>query len=424
MIRRFRRHPEPNNADQTYPLTPTHDTPCNSLPGEASRRRFRFSILQLFATVFLICLLCSHAITSCQFYRMRKENEAIRKQAYDLAFQDPQRLHVKMVPSQADWLWRWRIYVPTHKQYRLAAAWSAVPTIDIPVPEVSKGPLPSGDVTLKCSVRLLPDDHGEIRFDIHDEEFATLHDQLSPNTPNSLRVAVNNPTQLALLRTRLAVYRCPSSTGRLLNPHRRLDPAGANVEVATSNYVGSMGVSSRAPAGGVIFGNSAIGLRDILDGTSATFLAGERAMGNVAKTGQHGASIWAGATDSTNCGGSLPTDCTITLHGPTRNQMQTGLELEVLLAERRWPLHPIATDEYRGYAIAFGAEQGRYRASGVDDRAGLAGCGSARRSRGGDVGAIPRKQPTSVTSPCGPETQVLVSARFLTAKRLFLTPSA
>ncbi len=88
------------------------------------------------------------------------------------------------------------------------------------------------------------------------------------------------------LKTVISGYRCPSDTA---NDHltgtdaaiaRVFDDGAGNVyQAPTANYMGSMGLYN-APASvannGVFFGNSAIGLRDILDGTSNVFAAGER----------------------------------------------------------------------------------------------------------------------------------------------------
>ena len=98
-----------------------------------------------------------------------------------------------------------------------------------------------------------------------------------------------------LVQTPMPDFRCPSDRTPGLLPHK-LRPftnigGTSGFEPATSNYVGVAGLWDRADGlenNGVLYGNSAVTLRDIADdGTSSTFLVGERDQ-------RCGASTWCG----------------------------------------------------------------------------------------------------------------------------------
>lgn len=100
--------------------------------------------------------------------------------------------------------------------------------------------------------------------------------------------------QFDIMKTTISDYRCPSDDAPQLNDKRA--PFGSNL-VATSNYIGVMGsttvLKDTVPqANGIMFQNSHVRLKDITDGTTKTFLLGERDYLN------HYAAIWAAGTTS------------------------------------------------------------------------------------------------------------------------------
>ncbi len=81
----------------------------------------------------------------------------------------------------------------------------------------------------------------------------------------------------------LPEFRCPSDTtdSRLPPDLRRFDGVGAGNDFrpGTSNYMGVCGLFDRGGKwenNGVLYGNSAVSIRDIDDGASRTFMVGER----------------------------------------------------------------------------------------------------------------------------------------------------
>jgi competence protein ComGC len=98
--------------------------------------------------------------------------------------------------------------------------------------------------------------------------------------------------EIGLLQTRLEIFRCPTDTTPDLLPfkqagdrHFHAPSVPIGFEPATSNYVGSKGFidnpcqiadKKSCRNTGIFFGDSAIGVPKITDGTSKTFLLGER----------------------------------------------------------------------------------------------------------------------------------------------------
>jgi prepilin-type N-terminal cleavage/methylation domain-containing protein/prepilin-type processing-associated H-X9-DG protein len=118
------------------------------------------------------------------------------------------------------------------------------------------------------------------------------------NPQDDLHLALDDPSLLALTQTPIPVFRCPSDTGPALNSNRLMYGTTAEVQVATSNYVGanhSGGVFASNVGGrmnGAFNFNQVFGIRDFSDGTSNTVLVSERSWDLGEGVGCDAAVIW------------------------------------------------------------------------------------------------------------------------------------
>lgn len=117
---------------------------------------------------------------------------------------------------------------------------------------------------------------------------------------NQIDFNVVGNNEPAVFQTVLEVYRCPSDPMVALNPIRG--------KMATSSYSGNGGnerlpgsVDTPETLNGIMWRNSKCRIADIIDGTSNTFMVGERCLDS-------GSGIWMGVTKNRNENDSI-TDC-------------------------------------------------------------------------------------------------------------------
>lgn len=117
---------------------------------------------------------------------------------------------------------------------------------------------------------------------------------------NRINFSVVDNNDPKILQTVIEIYRCPSDPMVSLNPLRG--------KMATSSYSGNAGderlpgsVDTPDKLNGIMWRNSDVGFRDVRDGLSNTFLAGERCLDS-------GSGIWMGVTKNRNENDAV-TDC-------------------------------------------------------------------------------------------------------------------
>lgn len=137
-------------------------------------------------------------------------------------------------------------------------------------------------------------------------EQAALYDELDPGTIPLYERYTSSATDedKRLLQTPIAGYRCPSDVTKDLND--KCNFGSNHFQIATSNYVGNVGTAATTQlidGGGVFYGNSYLGLKDVIDGLSNTLMVGERDGGpSLVNNRNYCAAVWAGVGNNNSIG--------------------------------------------------------------------------------------------------------------------------
>ncbi len=100
------------------------------------RWRWQFSLFTLLLVAIIACVVAAYFGTA---WRLAEAGTTIERQKTELAvrdaeivklsaelgkltIQDPSKVHILALPSKEDWHWRWRIYLPPGKTWRITEA--------------------------------------------------------------------------------------------------------------------------------------------------------------------------------------------------------------------------------------------------------------------------------------------------------------
>lgn len=128
----------------------------------ASGNRMRVPLGWLFVDVALVVLSISHLVTSIRLQRSEETVRSMRREYGYLYDINEEKVNVISVPTLEQETWRWRVYIPKGKKYRLYFRLNGIPETGLPTPfQIPDKGVPlerDGEMLLSVKVVRMPQD--------------------------------------------------------------------------------------------------------------------------------------------------------------------------------------------------------------------------------------------------------------------------
>ena len=102
-----------DNGGEEFPVTD------DTIPTTPRRKRFQFSLLTLLLVVVMLGAIMGFWFAQRETNRLRAENRQLREELGVLAVGDPAKFYARALVVNDNLKWRWRIYFPNRRSYRI-----------------------------------------------------------------------------------------------------------------------------------------------------------------------------------------------------------------------------------------------------------------------------------------------------------------
>ena len=107
------------------------------MPTNAALRRLRFSLQTLALIVTIVAMAIVIGLLYSELVPLRDENRRLRDEVGELTIEDESKFHAILTPhiDPDEFRWRWRIWIPEGRSYRLQFASHKIPKQGVPTPQ-------------------------------------------------------------------------------------------------------------------------------------------------------------------------------------------------------------------------------------------------------------------------------------------------